>query len=141
MGNAYLPARAGELLRSVALGRKSGLGTSFVFATALAERVLDAVALVLIGSASLLFLGIGSPLLISAVRLTAIGSVLFLGVIFVVTFRETRFLRFFHRLPLPVGLSNKIAVQISRFLDGTRITPKYSQDVGIFLVDCLDMVD
>src|SRR5688572_3682116 len=36
-GNAYLPARAGEILRSVFLGNKSGLGTSFVLATALTE--------------------------------------------------------------------------------------------------------
>ncbi len=57
LGNAYLPARAGELMRSALLGQKMGLGTSFVLATALSERILDAVTLVLIGSASLLSQG------------------------------------------------------------------------------------
>jgi uncharacterized protein (TIRG00374 family) len=120
MGNAYLPARAGELLRSVFLGRKSGLGTSFVLATALAERVLDAVALVSIGSASLLWLGIGSPLLMGAVRFMAIVSVVALAVIILATYQEALLLRIISRLPFSPGLSQKIADQISRFLVGMR---------------------
>jgi uncharacterized protein (TIRG00374 family) len=48
LGNNFLPARAGEVLRSVMLGRKTGLSKSFVLGTALAERVADAVALVVI---------------------------------------------------------------------------------------------
>jgi uncharacterized protein (TIRG00374 family) len=120
MGNAYLPARAGELLRSVFLGRNSDLGTSFVLATALAERVLDAVALALIGSVSLLFLGNGSPLLTGAVRFTAVVSVVVLVVIILATYQEALLLRIVSLLPLSPGLSQKIADQISRFLVGMR---------------------
>jgi uncharacterized protein (TIRG00374 family) len=120
MGNAYLPARAGELLRSVFLGRKSGLGTSFVLATALAERVLDAVALVLIGSGALLILGNSSPLLIGAVRFIAVASVVLLAVLIFATYREEFLLRLFARLPFSPAISQRIAEQISRFLVGMR---------------------
>ena len=75
MGNAYLPARAGEVLRSALLGRRSGLGTSFVFATALVERILDTLALLLIGSLSFLVLGGMSPLLANAVKIMALIGV------------------------------------------------------------------
>ena len=46
LGNTVLPARAGEVIRSVVLGNKAGVSKSFVFATALTERVLDACVLV-----------------------------------------------------------------------------------------------
>ncbi len=48
MGNTFLPARAGEVIRSVTLGRKTGVSMSYVLATALTERVMDVLALVLI---------------------------------------------------------------------------------------------
>jgi glycosyltransferase 2 family protein len=120
MGNSFLPARAGELLRSVFLGRKSGLGTSFVLATALVERTLDAVALVLIGSLSLLWLGNISPLLASAVRIMAIASIVVSVVIIIAPYQEALLLRLFGRLPLPLGLTQKISEQLSRFLVGIR---------------------
>src|SRR5205823_4051929 len=53
LGNGFLPARAGELLRSAMVARATGLGTTYVLATALTERILDAVALVLILAATL----------------------------------------------------------------------------------------
>ena len=55
-GNSYLPARAGELMRTVAVDAEAGLGRSFVLTTALSERMVDAVALVLISSLILLTL-------------------------------------------------------------------------------------
>ena len=43
VGNAYLPARAGDVLRSVLLGRHLGIARSFVFGTTVTERVLDTI--------------------------------------------------------------------------------------------------
>lgn len=48
LGNCYLPARAGEVIRSTMLGRTTAMGTSYVLATALVERIIDAVVLVCI---------------------------------------------------------------------------------------------
>jgi uncharacterized protein (TIRG00374 family) len=49
VGNTFLPARAGEVIRSVMLGEKTGIAKSYVLATALTERIFDVVTLVLIG--------------------------------------------------------------------------------------------
>jgi hypothetical protein len=48
MGNNALPARAGDLLKSVLSSRQAGTATADGFGTLVAERVLDAVALVLL---------------------------------------------------------------------------------------------
>jgi glycosyltransferase 2 family protein len=48
MGNNALPARAGDLLKSVLSSRAAGTATADGFGTLVAERVLDAVALVLV---------------------------------------------------------------------------------------------
>lgn len=47
LGNSFLPARAGEVVRSVLIGAQSGLSKTYVLTTALCERMMDAVALVL----------------------------------------------------------------------------------------------
>jgi glycosyltransferase 2 family protein len=55
-GNSFLPARAGELIRTHKIHTSSGLSRSYVLTTALSERVADAIALVSIGAFSLLML-------------------------------------------------------------------------------------
>src|SRR3954470_14870965 len=45
MGNNTLPARAGDLIKSVLTARRTGLSTPEVLGAAVAERVLDAIAL------------------------------------------------------------------------------------------------
>jgi len=69
LGNAYRPARAGgNWIRSAYLGQKSGAGHRFIFATALVERLLDVIALVLIGSVAILLQSHISPLLAGAIK-------------------------------------------------------------------------
>jgi uncharacterized protein (TIRG00374 family) len=55
-GNNFLPARAGEVVRSMMVDAEAGLGRTFVLTTALSERIVDAIALVLISSVVLLTL-------------------------------------------------------------------------------------
>jgi uncharacterized protein (TIRG00374 family) len=120
MGNAYLPARAGELLRSAFLGKKSGAGTSFILATALTERILDALALVLIGSAALAFqVEVVGPILV-AVQTMAIAASTGLLMVFITPFFENLLTRLLNALPLPVDLSQNIVQQFQRFLVGMR---------------------
>ena len=54
LGNNFLPARAGELLRTLLISRHGSLSKTYVLTTALAERMADAVALVLWSSLILL---------------------------------------------------------------------------------------
>ena len=48
LGNNLLPARAGELVRTVLISTRSGLSKTFVLTTAFAERLADAIVLVLV---------------------------------------------------------------------------------------------
>lgn len=48
--NSFLPARAGDFVRSAVIARKTTLGFAYALATTFAERVMDGVALVVVGS-------------------------------------------------------------------------------------------
>lgn len=54
LGNSLLPMRAGDLGRSYLMGQRTGMGGTFALATTVAERVLDAAFLVLVGGLSML---------------------------------------------------------------------------------------
>ncbi len=120
MGNAYLPARAGELLRSVFLGRQKGLGVSFVLATALAERALDAMALVIIGSIAMFEQSQIPPQFQNAVRMTASLGVIALMTILVMPHQEKLAFSVLNKLPLPSQFRVLLVEQVSRFLIGMR---------------------
>jgi len=55
-GNNFLPARAGELIRTYMVHASSGLSSAYVLTTALSERVADAITLVAISAIALLTL-------------------------------------------------------------------------------------
>jgi len=57
-GNNFLPARAGELVRTMMVSSRCGLGKMFVLTTALSERLCDAITLVVISSVVLLTLAV-----------------------------------------------------------------------------------
>jgi glycosyltransferase 2 family protein len=131
MGNAYLPARAGEILRSAFLGQQKGLGTSFVLATALAERLLDVIALVLIGSISLLIQPNISPILANALRFMALVGFLGLVIMILIPFQEGLILRALSWLPLPEKYLGLASQQVTRFLTGMR-SLRSIRRLGIF---------
>jgi uncharacterized protein (TIRG00374 family) len=54
LGNNFLPARAGEILRTVVISRRSRLSKTFVLTTALGERSMDVIAVVLWAALALL---------------------------------------------------------------------------------------
>jgi len=144
MGNAYLPARAGEILRSVFLGREKQLGVSFVLATALTERALDVIALVIIGSIAML--GQSSiPLeLQNAVWVTTSIGVTGLIFILVMPYQEKFVFSVLNKLPLPNRFRVMLNEQISRFLIGMRslqntkrLTSFIALTIIIWLVDAL----
>ena len=56
LGNNFLPARAGELLRSLLISRASSLSNTYVLTTALSERLMDVVAVILAAALALLAL-------------------------------------------------------------------------------------
>lgn len=54
LGNSFLPARAGEVVRSLLISGRSSLSKTYVLTTALSERLMDVIALVLCSSGVLL---------------------------------------------------------------------------------------
>lgn len=120
LGNLYLPARAGELFRSAILGKESGKGMSFVLATALTERVIDVVALVVILSAALLWQSDLPPFILNISRGVGIGGVIGLLTIFILPHQEKLLRSLICHIPLPKTWQAIIEDQSTRFLTGMR---------------------
>jgi glycosyltransferase 2 family protein len=142
MANAFVPARPGELLRSALLGEKSGLRTSFVLATALAERLLDTIALVLIGCLSLLWLGNVPPVLADAVRIMALADILLMVAIIAAPLQEKSIQRLINWLPLPSKISKLVSEQLTHFLVGMRVLQSWRRlSLFALLTACIWLVD
>jgi len=77
MGNNALPARAGDILKSVLSSRQAGTPTADGFGTLVAERVLDAIALVAIFAVLVATLSL--PLGVEGWMLAAVGAALALA--------------------------------------------------------------
>ena len=120
LGNLYLPARAGELFRSAILGKESGKGMSFVLATALTERVIDVVALVLILSAALLWQSDLPPFILNISWGVGVGGLIGLLTVFILSHQEKLLRSLICHIPLPKTWQAIIADQSTRFLTGMR---------------------
>jgi hypothetical protein len=59
-GNNFLPARAGEVVRTMMISSRAGLSKAFVLTTALSERLADGITLITISAVVLLILPPGS---------------------------------------------------------------------------------
>lgn len=121
LGNTFLPARAGELLRSYTLGQKEGISSSYVFATALTERIMDVIALVLTGS--LLISAISDS--VPAWLITTIHWMTIFGIIALVVFLlAPRFEGIIHkviaRIHFPGDWNTRLTHFVSQFLLGTQ---------------------
>ncbi len=120
LGNNFLPARAGEVIRSVALGRKAGMSKSWVFATALTERLLDAVALVLFSLAAVFSLGRSSQWLVKAWKVMGVAGVAGIITLFAVPRFEGSLRRLLEHLPGPARLRERLLGILAQFLSGMR---------------------
>jgi uncharacterized protein (TIRG00374 family) len=120
LGNGFLPARAGELLRSAMVARATGLGTTYVLATALTERILDAVVLVLILAAALATIEQVPEWLVVAARAGAVVAAVGLVGLLILPYFEGIALAILRRLPFPPALHDRLATLIERFLLGLR---------------------
>ena len=118
LGNLLLPARAGEVVRSVALGRRVQLSVSFVLATTLTERILDTGVLVLIGSAVLATLHDAPPSLLNAGKGIAVLSASGLAWVFILPMLERPFQSVLDRLPLTSTWKTKLSGLLGQFLMG-----------------------
>ncbi len=119
-GNNFLPARAGELVRTMMVSSETGLGKTFVLTTALTERLADAIALVLISSIVLLTLPFRPGWFDNAARPFAIlgfGGAL---AILIVPKLEKVWHGIVMRLPIPKSIGDKLAEALTHVHAGLR---------------------
>lgn len=113
LANTVLPARLGEVVRSVLLGRHAGISRTMVLGTVVVERVIDLVVLVGLAAAGVLVAGtrlIAPELVVTGLALAAL---LVLGLVAVVVLRDraggTRLAGVVARLPRVAALAARLA--------------------------------
>jgi uncharacterized protein (TIRG00374 family) len=119
-GNSFLPARAGELIRTLYISSQTGLPKMFVLTTALTERLSDAVTLVLISSIVLLTLPYRPGWFAKAAEPFAIIGVTGALAIILLPLLEGLWRRILLRLPLSEKLTGKLLTIMEHVLSGIR---------------------
>jgi len=120
LGNTFLPARAGELLRSVMLGRKEKISSGFIFATALTERVIDVVILVLLGVISILQMKGLPDWMTRSVGLMAALGIIALAVLIIAPRLKKIFHWLANKLPMKEQWKSKLLELLDQFLQGSQ---------------------
>ena len=120
MGNAFLPARAGELVRTFVVSGRSSLTKTYVLTTALSERLMDVVALVL--WASLILLGVHPKpgWMAGAARAMAIVSGAGAAIIAILPYTGDFCQSVLRRIPLPHSIRDRLMALGGQVLLGMR---------------------
>jgi uncharacterized protein (TIRG00374 family) len=147
LGNSFLPARAGELARSAILGHRLSISKSFVLATALTERVMDVIALVLISLVATTVVGDLPSWLTSATRIAGACAVAASLTLYVAARSHARFVPALNRLPVRIELRSRLVGVTEQFLMGARAVHHPSRAltfggmaVVIWLMDALSSI-
>jgi uncharacterized protein (TIRG00374 family) len=120
LGNNILPARAGELVRTVMISRRSGMSNAFVLTTALSERVADAIAVIAISAAVLLAMPNPPGWLAVAARPFAIAGLCGAAAIAFLPAFEALYFRILKRAPVPPPLRQKLEGALGHAIQGIR---------------------
>ena len=119
-GNNFLPARAGEVVRTMMVSGRSGLDTAYVLATALSERVADVIALVSIAAVALLTLPAPPGWLAGTIRPFAALALLGAAGIAFLPLLAPYVPRAIARAPLPHALRPTLIAMVDHALSGMR---------------------
>ncbi|MBV6396468.1 MAG: hypothetical protein HFACDABA_02066 [Anaerolineales bacterium] len=118
LGNNIFPARAGELVRAAYLGTENNISVSFVLATGIVERIMDLIALVILGAFSLALAGpVSGPLQTGLFFMSALGCV-GLASIFTLPCFNIQLASLVKRFPVNDNLKARLENFLNQFLDG-----------------------
>jgi uncharacterized protein (TIRG00374 family) len=120
MGNSFLPARAGEVVRSFIISDQSALSRTYVLTTALTERLMDAIALVLCGSVVLLQVSPKPAWMDQVGRTTAVIAALGALAVAVLPHAEGLIQKLLQRMPLPGAIRDRLLGFAGQILLGLR---------------------
>ena len=120
LGNNVLPARAGELVRTLMISSRCSLDTTFVLTTALTERIADVVALVGIASVILLTVPMQLGWLAGAVKPIAVLGLVAALLIGVVPLLQSLGASAIQRLPVPEPARRRLLSILDQGVRGVR---------------------
>ena len=146
-GNNFLPARAGEVVRTMMISSRSRLSKAFVLTTALSERLADAIALVTISALVLLTLPSRPGWLAQAAKPFAIAGCLGLIALAVLPYLERVFKSVTRAIRLPEKVESTLHHLIEHVLRGiksfhhpTRLGGFLTLTAVIWLLDALTTI-
>ena len=147
LGNSFLPARAGEFVRTYIISSRSSLTKMYVLTTALSERMVDAIVLVLASSVVLLGVNPKPGWLGDVSRTTAVIAGIGLLTIAIMPHTGDLVERLLRRIPMPGGLRDRLlgfAAQIllglKTFHSPARLAGYAFCTVVIWSLDCVTAV-
>ncbi len=130
LGNNFLPARAGEVVRTVLISSRSSLSKTYVLTTALSERLMDVIALVLWSSLVLLGVDPKPRWMADLSRTMAIVAGLGAFVIVVLPYTGTLLETVLRRIPMPAGIRNRLVKLAEQVLLGVRAFHDWKRMAG-----------
>jgi uncharacterized protein (TIRG00374 family) len=146
-GNNFLPARAGEVVRTMMISSRSRLSKAFVLTTALSERLADAIALVTISALVLMTLPSRPGWLSQAAKPFAIAGALGLVALAVLPYLEKMFKACTRVVQLPDRVDRSLHHLIEHVLLGiksfhhpARLGGFLALTVVIWLLDALTTI-
>jgi hypothetical protein len=136
-GNNIFPARAGEIVRAVYLGKQNSMSISFTLTTGLVERFSDLIALLVIGSLSLTSAGIlEGTLRTGLVSMSMLGG-LGLALILTLPYWNPWAASAIDRLPMPGNLKHKLLENLEQFLGGIKSLRNLNRASIFLLYTCI----
>jgi uncharacterized protein (TIRG00374 family) len=120
LGNNVLPARAGEVIRSLIVSSQSTLSRAYVLTTALSERMMDAIVLVLWGSLTLSQVASKPAWMEGVARTMALVAGAGAVTLTVLPHAEGLVQRMVLWLPAPAALKGRLKVLVEQILQGIR---------------------
>jgi len=147
LGNNFLPARAGELVRSFLISSRSSLSRTYVLTTALGERLLDVIALVLWSSLVLLGMEPKPRWMLDLSRTMAIVAGAGAAAIALLPHSGDLFNRALRRIPLPARpsaflqrISEQIVLGLRAFHDWGRFAGFVFLTIVIWVSDAFGVI-
>jgi len=137
LGNNILPARAGEVIRSMIVSGHSSLTRAYVLTTALSERMVDAIALVLWGSVTLWSVPQKPAWMVPVARTMALGAVAGTLALIVLPHMKGLAQAVIRRMPGPPALKEKLAGMLEQILLGVRAFHNLGRFLGFAFLTAL----
>ena len=138
LGNNVLPARMGEFVRAAYVARREKIPVAFVLATGITERLVDLVALVVIGVVSILFAVTIPGSMQEAFKSFAVVALAGVGFIFLLPFFQNWVIRSIHVLPFLSDLvKQKFEGLFCHFVDGMKVIAQFQRGLPFLLLTIL----